>query len=561
VSEVVIVVGHEAQRIKDRIGGRFEGLTIHYVEAPEYRTTNNITSLWEARNFCDQDLILLDGDVVFDPEVLTDLHRVEGSSIAVAPYQPVFSGTVVRRNEQEVVTSIDLTENQAIGYDFSDTFKTVNISLLRKSLLRDHFVPELERRVSHGFVHDFYERILRDLVAAGALVDLHAIDVSAARWYEVDDQRDLEIAEFTFLERGEQFDRLQTLHGSFWRYGFGDHVHPIFNPAFPPTEMLDGLRRDLVEIIQSYPVGQAELARLAGRWLGTDPAQLVVANGASELIKLLGAHFVDQMTIHVPAFNEYENSVPEDRLTRFPLTGPDFRLDTERFAAAVRESGSNVAVIISPNIPTAQSVPHDQILDLARNVDRDGCRLIVDESFVEYSRRGRAASVTPYLASYPNIAVIKSVGKVCGIAGIRLGYLCSADLEFTDKVRARLPIWNANGLAEAFLRRAGRYQIALDESFRLVRETYQNLYEQLCQVPGLEPLEPDANFVLCRISVPGILAAEVARKLYIDHNILIKDCTQNTMPEAARYLRIGSRTTSDNSRLVLALGRVMHDFS
>jgi histidinol-phosphate/aromatic aminotransferase/cobyric acid decarboxylase-like protein len=94
-----------------------------------------------------------------------------------------------------------------------------------------------------------------------------------------------------------------------------------------------------------------------------------------------------------------------------------------------------------------------------------------------------------------------------------------------------------------------------------VRETYQDLYSRLREVPGIEPLEPDANFVLCRISVPRLLAADVARRLYVDHRILIKDCTYNTMPDADRYLRIGSRTQSDNARLVVALSSVMQALS
>jgi histidinol-phosphate/aromatic aminotransferase/cobyric acid decarboxylase-like protein len=69
----------------------------------------------------------------------------------------------------------------------------------------------------------------------------------------------------------------------------------------------------------------------------------------------------------------------------------------------------------------------------------------------------------------------------------------------------------------------------------------------------LAALQPDANFVFCKITTAGLTGPAVARRLYVEHGILIKDCASKSMVEAERYLRIASRTMDENRRLVNAL--------
>ena len=123
--------------------------------------------------------------------------------------------------------------------------------------------------------------------------------VSASRWSEIDDDRDLDAAEFQFLDRDAQFDRIQKLHGAYWRYGFVDHSY-LYNMHFPPQEMLDVFHSHLREIVTNYPVAQKEVAKLVANWTGANPEHLAVANGAAELIKILGNQFEKRVTIPTP---------------------------------------------------------------------------------------------------------------------------------------------------------------------------------------------------------------------------------------------------------------------
>jgi len=556
VNEAVIVVGYKASLIRERIGIFFNGIQITYVDAYDYETTNNIRSLWDARNYLNEDVLLLEADVIFDSSLIFDLLQEKYSSAAVSPNHSALSGTLINRDEQHHITKFIMGNDHDQLPKDADLFKTVNIYLLRKALLQEKIIPRLDREIQAGHENTYYESVFRDFVEKEPINEFIAVDVSKNRWYEIDDHRDLDAAEFLFSTRSQQFDRIQELHGAYWRYGFTDHAY-LYNMHFPPTEMLDVFRQNLPEIISNYPVAQPELARLVANWTGTDPSYLAVANGASELIKILGNHFIHRLIIPAPSFNEYEQIIQRDKLHLFPLDPDTFNLDIDEFAHAIIQSGADTAVIVTPNNPTAISVTPDELIKLANLLRNENCRLIVDESFIEFSTLGSNGSLENLIEDYPNLAVIKSMSKVFGIAGLRLGYILSSDRNFIDTIRDSLPIWNVNGMAEEFLHAVGRYRTEFVESCNQTRSDCIALYEDLKLTPGIEPIEPDANFVFCKLSNPDVNGLEIARRLYIEHNILIKDCTNKSMPEADRYLRIASRTQAENKILVDALVSVL----
>ena len=554
VREVVIVVGHCADQVMAAVGKSFKGIDVKFVQAPQYETTNNIVSLWEARAHCDEDLLLIEGDVIFEGEALRRLLAGQGNVMAVAPYRSWFSGTVVRKTDDGKVTSMILGADQGTSFDYADAFKTVNIYRLDGKFLRDRYIPALSAAVEQGNVSVYYESVFKDLIATGE-VEFQAVNVGDRLWYEVDDYDDLETAAYIFASPAERFERVQRLHGSYWRYGFKDHSY-LYNLYFPPEEMLAQFHQDLRNIVTNYPVGQAELTRLVANWTAAPAEQHVVANGASELIKILGRDHAARVTIPVPSFNEYENVVEPSNLNRFYLDQTSFDLDVESFAAAAIRARSDAAVVVTPNNPTALSVPRDALLYLAERLRAHDCRLIVDESFIEFSDAGAEASLQLELDANPNLVIVKSMSKVFGIAGLRLGYLLSADTDLVESVRRELPIWNVNGLGEAFLRSLGRFRRQFDASCERVKADRNELYTMLLDVPGIQPFKPDANFVFCRLEHPALTGPDLVKRLFFEHNILTKDCAGKSMQDGDRYVRIASRTSDENRQLVEALRRL-----
>ena len=554
IREAVIVIGHEGQKIIEAAREAFPELQFTFVWAKQYETTNNIRSLWEARDHCDEDLLLIESDVVFEGEVLRRLLEVDGNAMAIAPHRSWLSGTVVRLSQDSNVTSMHLGSDQDAAFRYDDTFKTANIYRLEKRFLAETYMPAVCVEVAQGNVDSYYESVLRDLLDTGR-AEFKGVDVGDRLWYEIDDQKDLKAAEKLFAPPEQRLDGVLKLHGSYWRYGFTDHSY-LYNLHFPPDEMLQLFQQDLRDIITNYPVGQDELCSLVSDWTGAPAGQITVANGASELIKILGRELDGPLTIPVPSFNEYENVLQPELLNRFYLDQTSFDLDAEAFAASAIRSQSKMAIVVTPNNPTSLSVPKEDLLYLAAKLRAHNCILVVDESFVEFSCSGLDQSVQPDLAEYENLVLMKSMSKVFGIAGLRLGYALSSDSRVTEQFRREIPIWNINGLAEAFLRSIGDFKQEFFDSCERVKADRDELYHLLMATPGIEPYKPDANFVFAKINHEALTGPDLVKRLFVEQNILVKDCAGKSMKDADRFVRIASRTPSENKRLVEAFRRL-----
>ena len=255
-----------------------------------------------------------------------------------------------------------------------------------------------------------------------------------------------------------------------------------------------------------------------------------MANGAAELIKILGNKFMRRMTIPTPSFNEYEEVIAPDGLNRFALDPSTFELDVDAFAASAIAWRSDTAIVVTPNNPTALSVSRDDVLRLARRLEARNGRLIVDESFIEFARGGTDGSVESAIEVHPNLVVIKSLSKVFGIAGLRIGYLLSADRAFIELYVLACRSGTSTASPRSSCARWGAIDASSTRSCDLTRSACAELYADLDAMQGLDPIEPDANFILARLGDSQASGSEVARRLYVEHNILIKDCAAKSMP-------------------------------
>ena len=86
-----------------------------------------------------------------------------------------------------------------------------------------------------------------------------------------------------------------------------------------------------------------------------------------------------------------------------------------------------------------------------------------------------------------------------------------------------------------------------------MRKDRDQLYEVLSVVNGMTVYKPDANFVFCRLPDQAQSAPEITRRLFVEHNMYVKHCQGKTLPDSDRYLRIASRTQTENRNLAAAL--------
>jgi histidinol-phosphate/aromatic aminotransferase/cobyric acid decarboxylase-like protein/choline kinase len=559
VETAVIVVGHMHEQIREAVGARFAGIDVTYVMSEDFRTTNNIYSLWLAREHLTEDVLLLEADIVYRGHLLRSLlTRPAGNVIATSPWSSTMDGTVVTADPTGRVARLFDKPNQGDDFDFDGTFKTVNISLLRREYLVEELVPDLDAAIAAGNTGDYYESVFRRSIERGRF-EFHQVVWPAEQWFEIDDHTDRDRAEFQLADRKAQLRRLNEIYGSYWRYPVIDHAL-LYNLHFPPRGLKRALARDMDHLIAHYPSGQRELARLASLALGLDEDRLAVANGGSELIRALVRVTSGPVIIPVPGFNEYENSVGPGRLVRHELPRPSFELDVDALAAEARRCGAKLAIVVSPNNPTSLAVPAADLRRLCRELASAGCTLLLDESFVDFCADPARQTLAGELDQHPNLVILKSMSKVYGIGGLRLGYLASADTDFVDAVRADLPIWNVNGFAESFLRLLPRFLDDFTLSCRQVRVERDQLYHGLVDIDGITAWRPDANFVM--VELTGAMDGRaLAEDLFTFYGTMVKHCAGKSMVDGHRFLRIASRTAEENYRLLDGMARLTADDS
>ncbi len=353
----------------------------------------------------------------------------------------------------------------------------------------------------------------------------------------------------------ERYEYISRQHGGYWRHDFTDHNY-LYNLYFPPRDFFTHITEHIHQLVLNYPIAQKDLACLVGELINQAPERIVVGNGAAELIKII-AGMGRKLIVPVPSFNEYVNAAPAGSVIQFDIAPPSFQLDVDKFAAEAIHSNARLAVVVSPNNPTSLLVPKEELIRLTKKLADHKCMLIVDESFIDFARNGDLETLENEIENHPNLVIFKSMSKAYGICGIRIGYMLTANVDFLEKVRQGLHIWNINGFAEEFLRLAPQYRKRFKESCSMVKADRDQFYLLLKSIPGMIVYQPDANYIFCRLPDHNLSGPEVTERLFVDHNIYIKHCQGKTMPESDCYIRIASRTKTENLRLVEALRNIL----
>ena len=191
IKRLVIVTGHLEQCIRDYLGDHVGELKIEYIFSPLYKTTNNIYSLWMAREVITEPFILLESDLVFDESLLNEM--VYPDRIALAKMQPWMNGTCATLNESDIVDEF-ITDN--IETPDKIKYKTVNIYCLSIDSWKK-VVKHLDVQIKAGNVNSYYETVFADLISENNLY-LQSVSFDSKPWYEIDNLGDLLLAEKIF---------------------------------------------------------------------------------------------------------------------------------------------------------------------------------------------------------------------------------------------------------------------------------------------------------------------------------------------------------------------------
>ena len=552
LSRIVIVVGYEGEKLMKYIDTLGIRTPIVYVQNPIYDKTNNIYSLALAKDYlCQDDTLLFESDLIFEDAVIDQLLDDPRETLAlVDKYESWMDGTCVKLGPDDSIASFVPSKNFRFE-EAHEYYKTVNIYKFGRHFSRTHYVPFLEAYSKALGNNEYYEQVLRVI----AMLDdpqIRAKRLSGQLWYEIDDIQDLDIASSMFAQDPDlRVSRMQGRYGGYWRYPQLLDFCYLVNPYFPPQRLIDEIQANFTSLLTQYPSGMRVNALLAAKNFAVHQQNILVGNGAAELIKALMARLEGVTGFIRPTFEEYPNRYQDRPNVCFTPAGPDFRYTADDLMAFFGPQDIDNLVLINPDNPTGNYIPAPDVLRLADWAQGKGIRLILDESFADFADEADNTFIRQDLLDrYRRLYVVKSISKSYGVPGLRLGVLASGDQDLIAALKKDVAIWNINSIAEFYMQIEEKYKKDYARSLELIRAERARFRRELEKLPNLRVIPSQANYLMVEL-LGGLSARAITRELLVNRCILVKDLSPKLGGQ--QYLRLAVRDTRDNDRLLEAL--------
>ena len=552
VSRIVIVVGYEGQKLIDYIATLGIKTPIEYVNNPIYDKTNNIYSLSLAKEWlCKEDTLLFESDLIFEDRVLEALVSDPRDTLAlVDKYESWMDGTCVK------LSSDDSIEAFVPGKKFKfnenkEYFKTVNIYKFSKQFSEAYYVPFLVAYQSALGENEYYEQVLRVITMLDTPV-IKAKRLNGQKWYEIDDIQDLDIAESIFTpDDDERVRLLQGRFGGYWRYPKLLDFCYLVNPYFPPEKMKDELRASFDTLLTEYPSGMRVNSLLAAKNFSVHQENIIVGNGAAELIKSLMGFLKGKVGFIRPTFDEYPNRYSRENSVDFTPDNADYSYTADDLMAYFGDKDIQNLIVVNPDNPSGNYIPKADLLRLIEWAAKKGISLVIDESFVDFADEPDNTLIEQdILSANPHLFVMKSISKSYGVPGLRLGVLASGNADIIAAMKKDVAIWNINSFGEFYMQIEEKYKKDYAAALVQIRAERARFEKLLATVKGVRVIHSQANYVMVELD-EKISPKELLKKLLIKYELLIKELTTKT--NGRNYLRLAVRNTEDNDKLISAL--------
>ena len=558
VNRIIIVVGYKREKLKSYISSLSVQTPIVYIDNNIYERTNNIYSLSLARKWlCLDDTLLFESDIIFEDSVLDALVNDSRDTLAlVDKYEPWMDGTCVKLSEDDEI--VEFIPKKRFKYcETNDYYKTVNIYKFSKSFSETHYVPFLEAYQKALGENEYYEQVLRVIAMLDSPV-IKAKRLNGQKWYEIDDEQDLDIAESLFVQdEKKHVALLQKRYGGYWRYPQMLDYCYLVNPFFPPQRMKDELRASFDSLLASYPSGMEVNCMLAAKIFGIHKENIVVGNGAAELIRSLMNMLSGKTGFIRPTFDEYPNRYKNEIEEFFPQKD-DLSYSVDDITEFYNTKAINNLVIINPDNPSGNYISKSEIRKLIDWSRKRNINLIIDESFIDFSEETNSSIIQQSLISeFTNLYVVKSISKSYGVPGLRLGVLVSGDRDTISYIKKDVSIWNINSFGEYYLQIYEKYEKNYQMALNRFRQERERFIRELSSIPGIKVFPSQANYVMIEI-MNGTTSFDLTKELLIHHNVLIKDLSKKT--NGRNLIRLAIRDSNDNDYLLSILNELFSSF-
>lgn len=554
LERIVVVVGYEGKKLMEYIESLAVNTPIEYVNNEVYYKTNNIYSLYLAKDYLVQDdTLLLESDLIFEDAVLQRLLDNPYPSLAlVAKFESWMDGTVVTLDEEDNIKGF-FGKKDFVFEEIKNYYKTVNLYKFSKEFSNSHYVPFLEAYSKALGNNEYYEQVLKVITLLDK-PEIKAERLGNEAWYEIDDVQDLNIAESIFAEREQKAEKMSKRFGGYWRYPHLIDFCYLVNPFYPNQKLIDEIKANFERLLCDYPSGMDINSLLAAKYYGLHKEQVCVGNGAAELIKSLMEHVEGKIGMIYPTFEEYPHRRKEEDIIPYYAQNENFSYTAEDLMHFYEDKPISVLVLINPDNPSGNYIEKQDVLKIADWAEQKGIKFVLDESFVDFADTEESSTLLEedIIKQYNHLIVIKSISKSFGVPGLRLGILASNDLELIAWLKKDVSIWNINSFAEFYMQIFEKYQSNYKEALEQFKAVRRQYVADLEAIPNLRVIPTQANYVMCEL-LGTRTSKELVEILLNDYDILIKDLSKKDGFDGKSYIRVAVKRPEENQVLIDAL--------
>ena len=298
----------------------------------------------------------------------------------------------------------------------------------------------------------------------------------------------------------ERVELLCNRYGGYWRHPNLIDFCYLVNPFFPPQRMLDEIKSSFDKLITQYPSGMKVNSLLAAKSFNISQENIVIGNGAAELIKSLLNTFKGKLGVIRPTFEEYTQRYREDEIVVYYPDNNQFQYTTKNLIDYFSKEKIDNLILINPDNPSGNYISHQDLLKLVAWTKENGIKLLVDESFVDFANEPEAGLIKQnILDDNKHLYVMKSISKSYGVPGLRLGVLASGDVDTIEYMKKDVSIWNINSFAEFYMQIEEKYKDDYAASLIKFRKERERFVSELSKIIGLRVIPSQANFIMVEI--------------------------------------------------------------
>ena len=294
------------------------------------------------------------------------------------------------------------------------------------------------------------------------------------------------------------------------------------NPFGPSAKAIEAIGKECKNI-NRYPESVLnELQQELANYSGVKQSQVIIGgDGADEIIDVLAKTFIDEgdeFIVPLPSYMYYEYLLQQygARPVYAKWNLEENKLDTDSILNSINNK-TKMIFLCTPNNPTGTLIDEKDIRDIASG--NPDVLIVVDEAYFEY------AEVTnkDLINEFDNIFIIRTMSKVMGLAGMRMGYglACSEIIEYMHRIK---PVFSLTRLSYVAALNTLRDKNYIETSIEKGIESREYLYNELSKIDSLNVFPSKSNFMLIGIKDTGFTASEFAFK-HMKKGIIVRDCT------------------------------------